>query len=181
MVGTALNGAPNVLEQFILCALVREVQPKVILEVGTFKGATTWHIHENAPPDAVIYTIDLPDDDNGQAQTTAILKMEQANVTTIIMWSDVVPITVEMENADSNAYYPEWVMLNSNGADFNGSARLFPQAQASHMFGMSGWELPRPFSDTDCYKAYKTVDPANTPDQLACTLICIRYLRPAEG
>ena len=115
--------------------------------------------------------IDLPDDDNGQAQTTAILKMEQANVTTIIMWSDVVPITVEMENADSNAYYPEWVMLNSNGADFNGSARLFPQGQASHMFGMSGWELPRPFSDTDCYKAYKTVDPANTPDQLACTLI----------
>ena len=63
MVGTALNGAPNVLEQFILCALVRKVQPKVILEVGTFKGATTWHIHENAPPDAIIYTIELPDDE----------------------------------------------------------------------------------------------------------------------
>jgi predicted O-methyltransferase YrrM len=63
MAGTALNGAPNILEQFILCALVKKIQPQTILEIGTFKGATTWHLYENVPPDATIYTLDLPDDE----------------------------------------------------------------------------------------------------------------------
>jgi predicted O-methyltransferase YrrM len=63
MPGTALNGAPNIFEQFILCALVKKIQPQTILEIGTFKGATTWHLFENAPPDATIYTLDLPDDE----------------------------------------------------------------------------------------------------------------------
>jgi len=61
MPGTALNGAPNIVEQFILCALVKKIQPQTILEIGTFKGGTTWHLYQNAPQDATIYTIDLPD------------------------------------------------------------------------------------------------------------------------
>jgi Methyltransferase domain len=61
--GTALSGAPNIFEQFILCALVKKIQPQTILEIGTFKGGTTWHLYENAPPDTTIYTIDLPDDE----------------------------------------------------------------------------------------------------------------------
>ncbi len=36
---------------------------QTILEVGTFKGGTTWHLYQNAPHDATIYTIDLPDDE----------------------------------------------------------------------------------------------------------------------
>ena len=40
MPGTALNGAPNIFEQFILCALVKKIQPQTILEIGTFKGGT---------------------------------------------------------------------------------------------------------------------------------------------
>jgi hypothetical protein len=61
--GTALDGGPNVYEQFILCALVQKIQPKTILEIGTFRGGTTWHLYENAAPDTVIYTLDLPDDE----------------------------------------------------------------------------------------------------------------------
>jgi Methyltransferase domain len=63
MPGTALNGAPNIFEQFILCALVKKIQPQTILEIGTFKGGTTWHLYQNAPQDATIYTIDLPDNE----------------------------------------------------------------------------------------------------------------------
>lgn len=63
MPGTALSGAPNIFEQFILCALVKKIQPRTILEIGTFKGGTTWHLYQNAPPDTVIYTLDLPDDE----------------------------------------------------------------------------------------------------------------------
>lgn len=59
--GTALDGAPNIIEQYTLCALVQKIQPKTILEIGTFRGGTTWHLYENAPQDAVIYTLDLPD------------------------------------------------------------------------------------------------------------------------
>src|SRR5215471_19367372 len=62
MPGTALNGAPNIFEQFIPCALVKRIQLQTILEIGTFKGGTTWHLYQNAPQDATIYTIDLPDD-----------------------------------------------------------------------------------------------------------------------
>jgi len=122
----------------------------------------------------VAATAEIRDDDNSQGLLTAILNMENAHVTTIIMWSDTVPIIEVMQAAQGNAYFPEWVMINSNGADFNNSARTFPTAEAQHMFGMSGWEMPRPFADTDCYKAYKAEDPANTPDQVTCTLIYVQ-------
>jgi hypothetical protein len=55
--GTALNGAPNILEQFILCALVKKIQPQTILEIGAFKGGTTRYLYQNAPHDATIYTM----------------------------------------------------------------------------------------------------------------------------
>jgi hypothetical protein len=61
--GTANDGGPNVFEQYILCALVQKVRPKTILEIGTFRGGTTWHLYQNAPPDTVIYTLDLPEDE----------------------------------------------------------------------------------------------------------------------
>jgi hypothetical protein len=38
---------------------------------------------------------------------------------------------------------------------------------------MSGWELPRRFEDSDCYRAYKSVDPAGVPDSNFCTLLWI--------
>src|ERR1700685_2478782 len=31
--GTALDGAPNIVEQFTLCALVQKIQPSTILEI----------------------------------------------------------------------------------------------------------------------------------------------------
>jgi Methyltransferase domain len=63
MPGTALDGGPNIIEQFILCALVKKIKPATILEIGTFRGGTTWHFYDNAPADTVIYTLDLPDDE----------------------------------------------------------------------------------------------------------------------
>src|SRR5260370_41497507 len=64
MPGTALNGAPNIFEQFILCALVKKIQPQTILVIGAFKGGTTWHLYQNAPQDATIYTLYVPDVDD---------------------------------------------------------------------------------------------------------------------
>jgi Methyltransferase domain len=61
--GTALDGGPNIFEQFILCALIKMIKPQTILEIGTFRGGTTWNLFENAPEDAIIYTVDLPEDE----------------------------------------------------------------------------------------------------------------------
>jgi hypothetical protein len=118
-------------------------------------------------------TAEVRDDDNSQGEATAILKMQQNDVTTILLWADTTPWQVLMQNADVAGYFPEWVGLNSNGQDFNTSGRTLPQPQMAHMFGMSGWEMPRPFTSTDCYKAYKAMDPANAPDQVSCALIYV--------
>jgi hypothetical protein len=59
---TVLSGSVNIFDQTVLCGLLRLVKPMTVLEIGTFRGGTTWHLHENAPRGATVYTMDLPDD-----------------------------------------------------------------------------------------------------------------------
>src|SRR5438046_9032521 len=47
-------------EALALSAIVRFTHPKRVLEIGTFDGNTTLNLAANAPPDAVITTVDLP-------------------------------------------------------------------------------------------------------------------------
>jgi hypothetical protein len=49
-------------ERAVVDAIVRYVQPRVSFEFGTFSGSTTTLIAEAAPHDAVVHTIDVPDD-----------------------------------------------------------------------------------------------------------------------
>jgi predicted O-methyltransferase YrrM len=44
-----------------ICLIVRFVQPKRMLEIGTYNGMTTLQMALNAPKDCVTYTLDLPD------------------------------------------------------------------------------------------------------------------------
>jgi hypothetical protein len=55
------GGSTNVFEKFVLSCLVKLVSPKVILEIGTFKGGTTWHLYSNSSESTLVYTFDLPD------------------------------------------------------------------------------------------------------------------------
>jgi hypothetical protein len=112
---------------------------------------------------------------------SGMAQMVQEGVTTIIMESSASPALQAMSAADATAYQPEWVMFNSYGLDFNDSARLLPKTQVTHMFGMSGWEMPRPFEDTDCYRAYKTIDPAGAPDANFCNLLYIQLEHIVNG
>jgi hypothetical protein len=43
-----------------LCWLVKWKQPKVVVEIGTYRGVTTRHMSRNTSADCRIYTIDLP-------------------------------------------------------------------------------------------------------------------------
>jgi predicted O-methyltransferase YrrM len=47
-------------ERFLLAQLVRFFKPKTLLEVGTYRGATTRLLLDNLPGQATLYTIDLP-------------------------------------------------------------------------------------------------------------------------
>lgn len=43
-----------------LCMLCRLVKPTTVFEIGTFTGYTTLHLALNSPPDARVFTLDLP-------------------------------------------------------------------------------------------------------------------------
>jgi hypothetical protein len=58
--GTQGGGSVNVFESFVLGSLVKMVRPTTILEIGTFRGGTTWHLFHNAPAETIVYTFDLP-------------------------------------------------------------------------------------------------------------------------
>lgn len=61
--GFSTFASTNTYEKYILGSLVKLIAPKSILEIGTYKGATTWHLFFNAPKDTVVYTFDLPENE----------------------------------------------------------------------------------------------------------------------
>src|SRR2546428_10219387 len=56
------DGNPLPVELFCLGALVRASGPRAIFEIGTFDGTTTLQLALNSPDDAVVWTLDLPQD-----------------------------------------------------------------------------------------------------------------------
>jgi predicted O-methyltransferase YrrM len=55
-------GAVSPFEARVLAASIRLLKPKTLFEIGTFHGGTTVQIALNAPADAVVNTLDLPED-----------------------------------------------------------------------------------------------------------------------
>ena len=53
-------GTIRPIEAQVLAALVAHVNPKTVFEFGTYTGFSTMHLGKNLPTDAVIYTLDLP-------------------------------------------------------------------------------------------------------------------------
>lgn len=118
---------------------------------------------------------------DAQQMSSMMASIRSSNVTTIVGSTGLSDGAVLMGSAQAAGYFPEWVLLNSYGIDINDSARLLPAGQISHYFGMSGWELPRPEPDTDCYRAYKSIDPQGTPDSNFCRLLYISIEHIVNG
>jgi predicted O-methyltransferase YrrM len=53
-------GNVSVEELCKICLIVKWLRPKRVLELGTYNGMTTLQMALNAPPDCVVYTLDLP-------------------------------------------------------------------------------------------------------------------------
>lgn len=55
-------------ELIFISALSRKIQPRVVVEIGTFDGNTTLQLALNTPSDSRIFTLDLPVGAEGGAQ-----------------------------------------------------------------------------------------------------------------
>lgn len=62
---TSRDGNISHFEIYVIVLLIKMLQPKTLLEVGTFDGNTTMQMALNAPKDATIHTIDLPQNSFG--------------------------------------------------------------------------------------------------------------------
>jgi hypothetical protein len=112
--------------------------------------------------------IEVSSDEPQGNLSTAITRMKSRGVTTIIFHAEFNTVLALMSNADAATYFPEWVHVASFGTDLNDFARYYPPTQTQHLFGLSTWEIPRPFAEYDCYRAYKSIDPSNEPDFGVC-------------
>jgi len=55
-----------------LCLICRITKPKIVFEIGTFKGYTALHFAVNTPDDTKIYTLDLPEGVEPELKTTSV-------------------------------------------------------------------------------------------------------------
>ena len=113
---------------------------------------------------------ELVDRNQADAAVQAVARMQSDGITTVILDTVVFNAVYLMSAADTTTWQPEWIQFNANGLDFNSVGRLFPPNQAAHTFGLSGWETPRPNPETECYQAYRTIDPTGEPDAATCKL-----------
>jgi len=60
--GKNRRSATTLLESYVLASVVRFVDARTLFEFGTFEGRTTLQLALNSPDEAVVYTLDLPQD-----------------------------------------------------------------------------------------------------------------------
>ena len=113
---------------------------------------------------------ELPENGEAPAASAAVAQMRSGNVTTVVLETSFINTYYLMSAAESAGWHPEWVMYNTFGLDFNTIGTILPPNQASHLFGLSSWEVPRRFEESECYNAYKEIDPDNEPNSTSCTV-----------
>jgi predicted O-methyltransferase YrrM len=63
----SVDGNVSDRELIAVCRLVRRSNPTRAFEIGTFDGRTTLNIAANAPAQAIVYTLDLPEDESARS------------------------------------------------------------------------------------------------------------------
>jgi hypothetical protein len=114
--------------------------------------------------------IELTAEQAPDAASQAVAKLKSEGVTTIIN-ETVIYNSIYLTNAaESLGWQPEWIQFAANGLDASSNIRDFPANQRAHQFGLGAFEVPLPFPQTECYQAYRSIDPANEPDATSCLL-----------
>jgi hypothetical protein len=113
--------------------------------------------------------------------TSAVAQMRASGVTTVVLEVGVVNTLLMMTAAEAVGWQPEWVMVSPEALDFATNARLLPATQSAHLFGLTAWEAQRRIEETECYQAYKDLDPDNDPDDGVCRLFWHTIILFADG
>lgn len=112
------------------------------------------------------------DNSDGQAELAlAATKLQQEGVTTMIPnidWVSSVVLTNQMAN---QGYFPEVFTVGGGAMDRNQLAQLQNQAVWRSTFGITALEMERPEEHTDCFRAYRSIDPTNAPHYVTCTYL----------
>lgn len=98
----------------------------------------------------------------------AVATMRQNGDTTVVPGMDWVDLAVLTNSAQSNGFIPEWFVNDGGALTRNQLGQLQNQAEWAHAFGLSGIEPERPDKETECFRAYHSIDPANDPNAVIC-------------
>lgn len=116
-----------------------------------------------------------------QQISTAMSQFAAEGVTTIIANALLTPMLFAMQQAEGSLYFPEWVLTGTYGIDLNLVGLILPDSQMEHTFGLSPWEISRPFPESDCYRAYVSIDPNNSPNQATCGVVFFELQQVITG
>jgi hypothetical protein len=108
-----------------LCTLTQILAPRVIFEIGTFRGATTRALARHAPPECTIYTLDLPPEEYGKTS----LKQHDSDILNVLLSHDHKPEIGDIYLKDPNACHRINQLLGSSDlfdyAPYHGQVDLF--------------------------------------------------------
>lgn len=125
------------------------------------------------------YTVDSAAGGAGLAQV--VTKMQVEGVTTVIPFNDYLTNAGITAAADQAKYYPEWVTNGFGAVDRNALARLQARTQWENAFGFTSLDMERRKTSTECYRAYKAVDPAAEPSDGICNYVYAAMAMIAAG
>jgi len=120
----------------------------------------------------VVASYNLDAEDNAQGIATAMSRLRAQNVSTVIFMGEILTLPVQAQAADQQRYFPEWYLMGYGGFETAVVlTRSVSPTQWRNAFGFSFEEVPLRPEETACWRAYKSMDPANNPDANLCNIL----------
>lgn len=111
-------------------------------------------------------------DDNAQGITTAMTRIALERPSTVIFMGEILTLPTHAEIANQQNYFPEWYTMGAGGFETSILlARSVSPRQWQNAFGFSFEEIPRLPRSTACYRAYRSIDPENDPNNSVCEIL----------
>ncbi len=137
------------------------VYPDPVIDTDLFDQTLSKYGGKIAPGGTISYpasTSTTGDATVSQEQApTAITKLKDSGVTTVILLADSAMITALLKQATAQDYHPEWIIASYNYSDLSFFSHGYDQDQWSHAFGISN--LPPIASSLTSSTGASVIDP----------------------
>ncbi|MFN7172061.1 MAG: class I SAM-dependent methyltransferase [Fimbriimonadaceae bacterium] len=105
------HGTSTLFERTCITSFVVALQPKSIIEIGTFMGSTTEAFYLNTSDECQIYTFDLPDDFRSDEHTTDSKLIDSSRSMTAEKKRPYVPESPRVHQVLANSTTSDWRSL----------------------------------------------------------------------